>query len=214
MEQTFFKVSVMGGYMNHGLPMIVPQPNVGEWPTPQRKNWEYRSLATLQDHHIKHDGRAEWMADFYRLGTSVFLVSDKVLQLILERDPKAVEMRQASIKGDHASEIGPYWVVMPLRVFDAVDISKSSVLLKRPELLRGTGKFVTHINYGKGYVIRDDLPPEVCCFCEEFKGNWYWHRDLIQAAAAAGARGLHFGFQQVDRGREMKLRGPNDPSEY
>lgn len=215
-DPTFLKVSLMGGYMNHGLPMIIPQPDAVQWPTPNRGRWSYRSLDSLGDYHIKHDGRAEWMSDFYRVGTTVFLLSDKLLQLILTRDPKAVEVRTATIKGDYASEIGPYSVVMPLRVFDALDITRSSVQVKRPETVRGSGKFVTHVDYEQGYVFRDDLPTDVCCFFEEFgsKTGWYWRRDLIEAAASVGARGLHFGRGQVEFRREIKLRGPNDPSEW
>lgn len=215
-EQTFFKVSEMGGYINHGLPMIIPQPDALRWPTPKRRDWSYRSLASLGDYHIKHPGPAEWMADLYRIGTAIFLVSDKLLRVIKERDPEAVETRRATIVGPHASDIRPYSLVMPLRVLDAVDISKSSVWLKRPETVRGSGKFVTHVSYEKGYVFRDDLPRDVSCFFEEFGDNagWYWHRDLIEAAADAGVRGVNFGLGQVDGSRVRKLRGPNDPPSW
>jgi hypothetical protein len=154
------------------------------------------------------------MADLYRVGIDLFLVSERLLRLIVDRDASAVETRKTTFQGKHASAIGPYWLAMPMRVLDAVDITKSSVWLRRPETVVGSGKFVTHVAYQKGYVFRRDISSDVFCFVDEFTGGWFWHRDLIEAAADIGARGLLFGFRQVELAQEIRLRGPNDPSEW
>jgi hypothetical protein len=91
------------------------------------------------------------------------------------------------------------------------------VWVKRPEAGRVSGKFVTHVAYGKGYVFREDVPSDIWCFFEEFGANagWFWRRSLIQAAADKGVRSLVFGCGQVREVREdVRLRGPNDPSNW
>lgn len=211
-EPPLLRVSSMGGYVNHGLPKLVPWPDILERPTPKRRSFAYRSLSSLGEPTVEFNGNPKWTSDLYQLGSSVFLVSDKLLSLLTESSSDALEVIRPRIVGERAGKIGTYWIVMPTHVLDAVDVSKSCILIRRPEIVPGSRKFVTHVNYIKGFVFREDIPSHVSNFVDEFTSDWFWHLDLIRRVRGAGVRGLHFGFWQVDLASEIKLRGPDDPS--
>lgn len=213
-EPAFYKVSTMGGYMNNGLPKTAALLIGENLPTPKRRSWSYRALASLGDIEVEFNGDPNWMADLYRLNTTLYLVSESIVNLILECDASAVEVSKPRIVGKHASRIAPYWVVMPCRVVDAVDITKSNVEVRRPAVYRGASRYVTHVYYRPGFAIRSQ-PAETSCFLEEFSGDWFWRKSMIEAAAKQGIRGLLFGYGQVrDSSREIRLRGPNDPLDW
>lgn len=208
-EPSFYKVSTTGGYLNNGLPRMAPLLNR---PTPKRKNRTYQALSSLGEVEVAFDGDPNWMSDLYRLLPTLYFVSERLLNLLREIDPSGFEAIEPRTTGKHSSDIGPHWLVMPTRVFDAIDISKSNVEVLRSAIYRGADKFVTEVHYAPGYVFRADLTSEVPCFLEEFSGDWFWHESLIRAASEKGIRGLHFGYGQVSASREINLRGPNEPS--
>lgn len=213
-EPPFYKVSTMGDYVNNGLPRTLELLTGETLPTPKRRNWTYRALASLGEIGVEFDGHPEWMADLYRLNTTLYLVSENILNLILDCDPSSIETSKPLIVGKHASFIGPYWVVMPCRVVDAVDIAKSTVEVRRPAIYRGASRYVTEVYYRPGFSIRSQ-PSETSCFLEEFSGDWFWRKSMIEAAAERGIRGLLFGYRQVkESSREIRLRGPIDPIDW
>ncbi|MEQ1808981.1 MAG: DUF1629 domain-containing protein [Terricaulis sp.] len=213
-EPSFYKVSTLGGYMNNGLPKTSKLLSWETLPTPARWNRAYRALSSLGEIEVEFNGDPNWMADLYRLNTALYLVSESILNLILECDPSAIETSKPRIVGKHGSLIRPYWVVMPCRAVDAVDITKSNVEVRRPAVYRGASRYVTHVYYRPGFSIQSQ-PSETSCFLEEFSGDWFWRKSMIEAAAERGIRGLLFGYGQVrDSSREIRLRGPNDPLDW
>jgi hypothetical protein len=209
-EPPFYRVQTSGMYSNNGLPKALNLP-FENGPTPKRLIWDYKPLSSLTEIKLTFAGDPKRMSHLYRLNTALHLVSDQLLELIQEFDPHAVEISKAQMTGKRGSKLPLYWVVMPRRVFDSVDITKSNIQVRRPEVLEGTGRYVTHVHYPKGFVF-SEMPSDVGCFMEEFKGGWYWHKRLILKAAESDLRGMLFGYEQVNEiSDEIRLNGPDDP---
>jgi hypothetical protein len=106
----------------------------------------------LSEINIEFGGRLDWMADVYRLNTTLHLASERVIDIISARDPDALEVAPVNFKTPTGERIGGYRVVMPCRVLDAIDVPKTDISVTRPDRAQGLDMPITHVSYDNGRV--------------------------------------------------------------
>lgn len=130
--------------------------------------------------------RADELADFYDYqGGNVHLVSDRLLALIERIDPASLDHRPIIIEAAD-SAVG-FHLVMPARHLDAVDPRLTNVLIKDEPI---GSHWARRVRFPDGAVFRADALGGVHSFSDRNARGWFWSRELIDAAKAAGITGL------------------------
>ena len=96
---------------------------------PPRFLFDLRSDAEWLEHRSDPDAPLAWYDLFDNLTRDLWLVSDRLMRLLLEIDPGAFDCVRAETilrldDGDH--EGPPYWLCDVVRIVDAIDIVKSN----------------------------------------------------------------------------------------
>jgi len=131
-------------------------------------------------------GNADELADFYDYqGGNVHLVSERLLALIERLDPGSLDHRPITINA--ADRTVGFHLVMPARHIDAVDPQRTNVLVKDEKI---GSRWFRRLRFPDGAVFGKELLAGVHSFSDRNVPGWFWSRELIDAAKAAGITGL------------------------
>jgi hypothetical protein len=158
-------------------------------PRPATRGLSAISLASVDDPQMKFDGRPSELADFYHVDVSLYVLSPKTFGVLKELDPAAVESRPVKVKIlDGAGGAELYWAVVPTRVLEATDLSRTSMVVKHDEFLPGQFNYKVHA--ADGYTLIDDVPSDVHAFVQDWSADWLWSEQLLAGCEAGGVTGL------------------------
>lgn len=201
-EPPFYRVTTAGEYpesprWDNAIPLNDrPRPAINEWP--------YVRLGTAGEFQLSINASGSEIADIYKVATGLYLVSGKLLSLLDRVDPSAFERASARMHLSTGEIVHDYSVVMPSRVVDAVDTSKTDVTITRTESPEGSRRYVTHVRYALGAVMRPEMS-DAPTFLRRYGAKWYWREDVVLAAVETGARGLRAVFCS-DLARRPEIR--------
>ena len=132
------------------------------------------------------DGRRQEMVDFYSTGSDAFLLSEKLIDLIMKIDPASLECRSVVVNARDGA--ASYGFAMPSRNLTAVDARRTDVLVKDEDY---AGQWIRAIEFPTGVRFLDETTAGVSNFSDRDASDWVWSRELIEAAKAAGIKGLY-----------------------
>ncbi len=145
-------------------------------------------------------GSDEELSDLYRWAGDFFLISDKLRLLIEEIDPGSIDCVEAT---SNDRELGaPYWACLPRRNLEAVDATKSHVWVEHKNYGEPGGEpyFVQSVHINQGAVFDPEVTKGAHHFWDIDLRKWFWSRELIARAHAAGIQGLEFKQAGIARG--------------
>lgn len=133
---------------------------------------------------------AEELSDLYSWFGDFFLISDRLRNLIEEMDPGSLDCLETPSHDRELDE--PYWVCLPRRNLEAVDISKSDVRVIHNEYERadGTPFFTQMVEVMRGAVLDPKVTKGALHFWEIDLHRWVWSRELVARAHHAGMKGV------------------------
>jgi hypothetical protein len=143
-------------------------------------------LTVLPSLDVTFKGPSRKIVDFYTGGLDVHFLSNRLVALIEELDPGALEYLPMTIKTKDG--IVDYNVAMPVRNLQAVDPNRTNILVKDQN--HGEQWF-RYIEFPDGVVFRDEVVAGIHSFTDIDVHDWFWSRELIEAAKAMGVRGLY-----------------------
>jgi hypothetical protein len=146
-----------------------------------------RPISALPQPEVTFKGPSKQIVDFYAVGgEQAFFISDKLARLIEDLDPGSLNRRSIAINAKDG--VVDYNIVMSARLLEAVDPSRTDVLVKYKNY---AGQWIRSIEFPDGVVFRGDALVGVHSFTDVDVRGWFWSRELIDAAKAAGTKGLY-----------------------
>lgn len=215
LETRYYRPAKMGDY--DYVPYFANRPSDDEYPTPARGNFPYVSLASMGEIRLEfREYGNRRLASFYNTWSrGLYLLSNPMLEVLLHHDPHAVEVVTPHMIDPEGVPMHGYTVVMPSRVIDAADITRTDISVFRYERPPSVGRSVAFARYESGLMLRDDV--DAPTFVDEHSALWFWSLDLIKEVAAAGIRGVRFihpcsssGDHEIGLPADGDLRYPND----
>lgn len=185
-EVAYYSVSTAGEF--GWSPAWRNAPDRKRYPRPPVMSFGSIPLDRSREQSFDFPDTAGNLAEIYRIGTGLYLVSDKVVNLLLERDPGGLEVAQARIETEDGV-VDHFNLVVPTRVVDGIDVEKSTILVTRTETLKGSGVYQSRFNYHGGFVMRADIT-DVPSFVGALDPDWWWREDVVRAAVDARVMGL------------------------
>lgn len=183
-EQRFFSVRQNWDYKPGRLtwqnePRMEKSPWYGARESPRT------SVSDISPPKAVFAGPAKKMVDFYSTGSDAFFLSDRLVALIETMDGGALDRVPVSIVCNDADL--RFHLVMTARVIEAVDPSRTAVLIKDDRL---GDMWFRRIRFPEGVVFQDAELATIHAFADLDARGWYWSRELIDAAKAKGIKGL------------------------
>jgi hypothetical protein len=143
-------------------------------------------ISVLPPPVLTFEGKADRIVDFYAWGgLQTFFISDKLRALIDDLDPGSLDSRPVMIKAKDRSIV--FNLVMPARSIDAIDPQRTDVLIKDEKLAT---QWARRVRFPTGVVFRENALKHVHNFSDFNVNVWLWSRELIDAAKAAGIKGV------------------------
>jgi hypothetical protein len=162
------------------LPPLVQAP----WAGTRKK--ARAALATLPPPDVVFMGPAKDVVDFYTAVSHAFFVSDPLFRLIDGIDLDSLEHVEFLLRAEDA-EI-PFHLVMPARVVEAVDTSRTTILVKDDGK---DGIYFRRVRFPDGIAFDNDALQGAASFSDLDAPGWYWSKALLEQAQAHGIRGLY-----------------------
>jgi hypothetical protein len=202
---SFYWVATSGEFL-YTEPQWLNRPRTEERPRPSMWGLGPIALSEMAEPLITFNGTAKMLSDFYRMDTTLYMLSQRLTDLILERDRDFGETRPVRIRfADESGAPAEYYMLLPTRQVDAVDTSRTEVIVESKNVPKGSERFVTHVHFNKGFILRDDVLAEVQTFVEPHTHRWMWRPELLEAAGKVGAIGL-YGEHPFDRAERTRFR--------
>lgn len=169
---------------------------------PERKNWlndpsgsgspwlgtrakPRVSVSTLPTPDVSFEGPSEQVVDLYSTGSHAFFISDKLFRLIEDMDPGSLEHIPFELRASDGAL--PFHAVMPSRILEAIDTSRTTVRIDFQDL---GGEYFRKVRFPQGIVFDNDALQGVATFTDLDAHGWYWSKDLIAEAKSRGIRGI------------------------
>jgi hypothetical protein len=144
------------------------------------------SVSTVPAPDVRYDGPSADLVDFYSTtGSDAVLISDRLFRLIEDEDPGSLDHIEVQVRT--ADGTVPFHAVLPLRLVEAVDPRRTSVLISYEDL---GGWMVRRVTFPKGIVFNNDLLLGASSFADLDTHGWYWSKELIARAKESGIRGI------------------------
>lgn len=130
------------------------------------------------------------VGDFYNLNNELYFLRSTIVECILSLDPDGIEARKAETRG-----VEPGWefyLVRMKRRLDAIDISKTNLILEYKKVLTTKEIYGKRVYYPpSGFCLREDIPADIHCFVEPYAGRLLFSTELISCLRSAGVNGLY-----------------------
>jgi len=125
--------------------------------------------------------------DYYDFSGEMFLVSQKLKDLIEQADPESLEFREAIVDAPNGLN-SKFYVSMARRLLWAVDTRFTEVKIHNEEFL--PGRFMKQVYYGDSIFIRDDIKDDIKIFSDIASIYSFWSRDFVISLSDFGITGL------------------------
>lgn len=196
-EPDFYAVHTRGDYLN-ASPRWLNRPNIDVLPRPAFAGSAGIKLSTIEEGRFEVAASAA-IADLYYCAVGLWVVSDRLLEVLLSLQPNDFEHRCVSMQTTSGVDIPNFNLVMPSIVLDAVDPAKTDITIEH--VIGGPTGQMTIVRFDNGYLLKTSIAENLGTFREEHAGNWLWRRWVFDAAAAAGVTGV-LGKPTARRNRE------------
>lgn len=146
-------------------------------------------ISVLPPPEVTFKGPSKRIVDFYAMGgEQAFFVSDRLVALIEELDPGSLDRRQITVKTRDG--VVDYNIVMAARLLEVVDPARTDVLIEDKNY---AGQWIRSVRFPDAVVFRGEVVTDmgIHSFTDIDARGWYWSRELIDAAKAAGIKGLY-----------------------
>lgn len=144
-------------------------------------------ISVLPTLDVTFKGSSKRIVDFYSTGgEQAFFISDRLMALIEKLDPGSLDRRSITIKAKDG--LVDYNVVMAARLLEVVDPARTDVMVKDKNY---AGQWIRSIEFPDGVVFRDEVLEGAHSFMDIDARGWFWSRELIDLARAAGIKGLY-----------------------
>jgi hypothetical protein len=128
------------------------------------------------------------VGDFYSVSGGLYVMRSTIVDCIRKLDPAAIEFRSGETRGFDAE----FCLVLVKRRLDAIDISKSNLVLHHKKILPNKEIYGRRVYYPvTGFCLREDIPADIHCFLEPYAGQLLFSAELIDCLRRAGVRGLY-----------------------
>ena len=120
----------------------------------------------------------------YASSFHMFLISKKLKAVFDELDPGSLQCRPVTI---HAKD-GPieFYLVKPKRNISAIDTERTDIEIRSEHV----GKWIKYISFPEYVVFDKELLADIHNFSDIDMPGWFWSQELIDAAQAAGVKGV------------------------
>jgi hypothetical protein len=142
-------------------------------------------VSALPPPDVRFEGPSDQVVDFFSTGSDVFFISEKLFRLIEEMDPGSLEHTKFELRAEDGAL--PFHAVMPSRVLEVVDTSRTTVRIEDEDL---AGQYLRSVRFPKGVVFDNAALEGVSSFSDLDAHGWYWSKDLIAEAKSRGIRGI------------------------
>jgi len=183
-EERYLKVSQNWDYNPGRLTWLNPLPLTAS-PWLGTREHPRISVSTLPVPDVRYAGPADEVVDLYSTGSHAVFISDKLFRLIEQIDPGSLEHIEFQLYAEDG--LLPFHAVMPSRVLEAVDTSRTTVRIQDETIGRRSFR---KVRFPEGIVFDDDVLQGVTSFSDLDVPGWYWSKDLIAEAKSHGIRGL------------------------
>jgi hypothetical protein len=201
----FYHVATSGEFL-YTMPQWLNRPTTEERPRPPMWGLGPIALSDMAEPLITFNGTPKMLSDFFKMDTTLYMLSQRLADLIFERDQGFGERRPVKVRfADESGASGGHYMLLPTRQIDAVDTSRTEVTIESRNVPQGSDRFVTHVHYNKGFVLREHMLAGVQTFVEPHSHKWMWRTELLEAAGKIGATGL-YGEHPFDRSERTRFR--------
>jgi hypothetical protein len=194
----FWRVSARGEidislmtYLNSPV-VEAPRPHQPHWPT----------LKSISIHDVppsifRYSGTIQQLGHMYNYSWCA-LVSQEILDCMLQYDPGAFEYRAASVDGLPVERA--YYLTLITRALDPTDPSRMRGWIQNKPIYSGASTYARTAFLAE-YSIRSDIPQTVHMFASVFGDYPFWSSEMLTCIRSKGVTGL-----EAHR-TEMRARG-------
>lgn len=143
------------------------------------------SVSTLPPPDVSFEGPSEDVVDLYSTGSHAFFISDKLFRLIEAMDPGSLDHIEFELRAGDGRFL--FHAVMPSRVLEAIDTSRTTVRIEDRNL---GGSYFREVGFPEGIIFDNDSLQGVASFSDLDAHGWYWSKHLIAKAKSQGIRGV------------------------
>lgn len=186
-EERYLKVSQNWEYDPGRLTWLNPLPLTAS-PWLGTRDVPRTPVSTLPPPDVRFQGPAEEVVDLYSTGSHAVFISDKLFRLIERIDPGSLEHIEFQLYAEDG--LLPFHAVMPSRVLEAIDTSRTTVRIQDEKIGRRSFR---KVRFPEGIVFDDGVLQGATSFSDLDVPGWYWSKDLIAEARSHGVRGLIAG---------------------
>lgn len=164
-------------------------PDMPARPRPDDRYFSGRSVNSIADPELKFPANAVKLIDYYAINSNCNFVSDRFADFVEQHAPGTIERRRVKIKARDG--VVDYNLVIPRNMIEAVDTDRTAIEIRAFDRQDGNWIFRARMI---GEPVFDPARTAGCLhFTDPDNLRWYWSRQLIDAAKAAGLRGMRFG---------------------
>ena len=187
LEDQYFRIWVNWDYSQR-LHWKNP-PDMLERPRPDYRYFPGASVSSISEPELNFPANAIKLVDYYNIENHCNFVSDRFADFVEQHAPGTIERRRVKVKARDG--MVDYNLVIPRHMIEAVDTERSSIEIIAFDREDGNWFFSASMI---GDPVFDPARTAGCLhFTDPDASGWYWSRQLIDAAKAAGLRGMAFG---------------------
>ena len=148
-----------------------------------------KSVNSISEPDLKFRADAINMVDYYSINACCNFVSDRFADFIEQHAPGTIERRRVKVKARDG--VVDYNLVIPRNMIEAVDTERTTIEIGAFD--RQDGNWIFSASMPEEPVFDPARTAGSLHFTDTDAHGWYWSRQLIDAAKAAGLRGMRFG---------------------
>jgi hypothetical protein len=164
-------------------------PDMLECPRPDNRYFPGVSVSSISEPELKFPANANKLVDYYCIEAECNFVSDRFADFIEQHAPGTIERRRVKVKARDA--VVDYNLVIPRHMIEAVDTDRTVIEIRAFD--REDGNWIFRARMVEHPVFDPARTAGCLHFTDPDASGWYWSRQLIDAAKAAGLRGMAFG---------------------
>lgn len=164
-------------------------PDMAMRPKPDNRYFRGGSVSSISEPELTFPANSIKLVDYYTINVDCNFVSDRFADFIEQHAPGTIERRRVKVKTRDG--IVDYNLVIPRNMIEAVDAERTTIEIRAFD--RQDGNWIFRASMLDGPVFDPARTAGCLHFTDPDAYGWYWSRQLIDAAKAAGLRGMRFG---------------------